>query len=489
MNTTPTTAASKAGTIGPSGAEGFTRRHVMLPVVLVAMFMAQFDLYVVNVALPVLQHELSASDAALQLFVGGYAFTYAAGLITGGRLGDHFGHGRMFAIGMSLFGLASLACGMAGSASWLVAFRLVQGLTAALMVPQVLALITAAFPPAERPRALSWFGVTMGVGAVAGQVLGGVLLQLSAGSIGWRTIFLINVPIAAATVLLGRKNLPAAITNARTRFDLTGVILLTLGLGLVLFPLVVGRAEGRPWWTWALLALAVPVFALAFWWERRVARTRHTPILPLDLFQEKAFNLGLSLSVVLFSAFFSFVFCLTLVLQDGLGLTPLMAGLTFGPLGVAFAIASIAARRHIARHGAKVIVAGTLLVALGLIGLELFLWGSGGRVSAWELAIPMTVVGLGNGTAVPAVIGQVLARINHARAGAASGILTTAQQFSSALGIAVIGGAFFLSLGSATTLGAHVSALGNAVAWDLALVAMGLVISLLLASTTRPSKA
>ncbi|MFJ4208706.1 MFS transporter [Paenarthrobacter sp. NPDC089675] len=472
----------------PVASEGFAHRRVMLPVVLVAMFMAQFDLYVVNVALPVLQHELSASDAELQLVVGGYAFTYAAGLVTGGRLGDHYGHGRMFTVGMSLFGVASLACGLAPGSGWLVAFRLIQGLTAALMVPQVLALITSAFPPAERPKALSWFGVTMGVGAVAGQVLGGVLLQISAGTNGWRTIFLINVPIAIVTILIGRKNLPTAARKAVSRFDLTGVGLLTLSLALILFPLVVGRAAGWPWWASALLILALPTIAATLWWERRVERTGQAPILPLELFREKAFNLGLGISVVLFSAFFSFVFCLTLVLQNGLGLTPLMAGLTFGPLGVAFAVASMAARPYIARHGAKVIVVGALIVAAGLLALELLLAYSNDAPTAWELAIPMAVVGFGNGTAVPAVIGQVLARIKPVRAGAASGILTTAQQFSSALGIAIIGGVFLLELSTRFTLAAHASALGVAAWWDTGLVAVGLALSLLLAGTTKAPK-
>ena len=476
----PSTSSSDS-TTGASMPAAYGRRRAMLPVVLVAMFMAQFDLYVVNVALPVLQHQLSASDTQLELFVGGYAFTYAAGLITGGRLGDHFGPGRMFALGMGLFGLASLACGLAPGAGWLVAFRLVQGATAAIMIPQVLALITAAFPPQERGKALSWFGVVMGVGAVAGQVLGGVLLQVASGANGWRVIFLINVPIAIATLIFGRRNLPAAVTAARSKIDFPGMALLTAGLALILFPLVVGRTAGWPIWVWALLILAIPTLALALLWERRISnRGKMAPVLPLPLFREPAFVLGLALSIVLFSAFFSFVFCLTLVLQDGLGLTPLLAGATFGPLGLAFAIGSIAARSFIARHGAVVIIAGTVLVAFALLALEIILSTSNHQAPAWLLAIPMAAVGLGNGVAVPAVIGQVLSRIHPERVGAASGVLTTAQQFSSALGIAVIGGYFFFSLGSRTSAAAHESALGAAVIWSFVLVIVGMILGVLL---------
>lgn len=358
----------------------------------------------------------------------------------------------MFALGMGLFGVASLACGLAPGAGWLVAFRLVQGATAAIMVPQVLALITASFPPQERGKALSWFGVVMGVGAVAGQVLGGVLLQVASGENGWRIIFLINVPIAIATLIFGRKNLPAAVTAARSKIDFAGMALLTAGLALILFPIVVGRSAGWPLWAWALLILAVPVLAGALLWERRVSRIgKMTPVLPLPLFREPAFVLGLALSIALFSAFFSFVFCLTLVLQNGLGLNPLLAGATFGPLGVAFAIGSIAARSFVARYGTAVIIAGTALVTVALLVLELIVATSGGQAQAWLLAFPMAAVGLGNGIAVPAVIGQVLSRISPERAGGAAGVLTTAQQFSSALGIAVIGGFFFSSLGSRTT--------------------------------------
>ena len=465
--------------------EWFPRRHHMLPVILVAMFMAQFDLYMVNVALPVLQHDLNASDAALQLIVSGYAFTYAAGLITGGRLGDIIGHRRMFVIGMASFGVASLLCGVSTSGAMLVWFRLLQGVTAAAMMPQVLALITSSFPPAERPKALSWFGFTIGVGAVTGQVIGGMLLQAHIAGLGWRVIFFVNVPIAIVTVALALRSLPLHESSRRARLDIPGAVGVTASLGLLLFPLIVGRSQGWPWWSWAMLIGSVPVMVAALAWEQRLQHSGGTPILSLQLFTEKAFNLGLFLSVVLLSAFFSFIFCVTLVLQDGIGLDPLHAGLTFGPLGIGFAAASIVARPYVQKYGARAIVVGTVLVIVAFATVIVLASARLESLTAVELAIPMMFVGIGNGIAVPTVTGQVLARIRPTYAGAASGVLTTVQQFSSTIGIAGIGGVFFAVLGSRGQPADYVSSLVASSICSLVLVAVAALLSLWLVRVTR----
>lgn len=462
-------------------------RWAMLPVVLVAMFMAQFDLYVVNVALPVLQRDLSTSEASLELIVGGYAFTYAAGLITGGRIGDHFGHRSVFLTGMLLFGIASLLCGLAQSSTQLVVFRLIQGITAAVLVPQVLALITRTFPPAERGKALSWFGVTMGVGAVAGQVLGGVLLNFDILGLDWRVIFLVNVPIAVATVAVGLRTLPRHERTAPATFDVLGAIGITAALSLILIPLVLGRSENWAPWTWICLILSVPVLLLTLNKERSMERRGGRPIIPLSLFSEKAFNLGLGTSIALFAAFFSVVFTLTLVMQNGLGLSPLMAGLTFAPLGVAFAVASIAAKKQIAKRGPSVIAFGTGVVIVGLAILLAILFFAGDDLSAPMLIAPMILIGFGNGTAVPALIGAVLAKISPQHAGAAAGVLTTAQQFSSAIGIAAIGTVFFSVLGSAdgASVGNYATALAAAATCSVILAVLGAILTSQLVRTQR----
>lgn len=477
------TRPSSATLTPPGEAAPLARRWLALPVVLIAMFMAQFDLYVVNVSLPLLQHDLHAGHVSLELIVGGYSFMYATGLITGGRLGDMYGHRRVFVTGTIAFAAASLLAGLSQSPAELVACRLLQGLTAAVMVPQVLAIISAVFPPAERPRALSWFGVTIGVGAVAGQVLGGLLLYANLGGLGWRPIFLVNVPIGLLAAWFAFYLLPRAEGGTRPKLDLLGTALVSGGLALILVPLSLGSAEHWPAWTWACLAASPVVVAVALLWERRLLAAGGQPFLDLRLFEDRAFNLGLVANVAAFGAFFSLVFTLTLVLQSGLGLTPLQAGLTFAPLGVAFAAASVAAKSLVSRFGPKVITAGLLAVCAGLLALLGVVHFDPGATSVAGLIGPMTLIGLGNGLSVPLLIGAVLGAIRVRQAGAAVGLLTTSQQFASAAGIAGLGSVFFAALGAGTGVAAFAGAIQWSAVGSLALALMAAAVS----TRLRPS--
>jgi Arabinose efflux permease len=464
------------------------RRWLMLPVLLAATFMAQFDLYVVNVAAPSLRTGLDAGPAALELIVGGYAFMYATGLITGGRLGDLYSHRRVFLWGTLAFTVASLLCGLANTAGQLVGYRLLQGLTAAAMVPQVLAAISAVFPPQERPRALAWFGVVMGVGAVAGQVLGGALLVGDLFGLGWRIIFLVNVPIGLAAIVGAAFLLPRTSSQNRPKLDPLGTVLVSGSLALALVPLVLGRTEGWPTWIWVSLALSVPTMIVALLWERALANRGGQPLLELALFRDRVFNYGLAVNIGAFASFHSFMFTLTLVLQGGFGLTPLQAGLMFCPLGIAFSVASIVAPRIIARQGARVITAGTTIAAVGLFLLLVTLWMSDETTSALLLVVPMTIVGFGNGLAVPALIGAVLSGVRSRQAGAGAGILTTSQQFASAIGIAAFGGVFFAALGTGTGVLAYTSAFRWEVVLSLVVAALAALLSLRLPRPPAPAR-
>ena len=480
---------SATSLVAARATSGYHLRYRMLAVVLVGTFMAQFDLYVVNVALPVLQHSLDAGQAQLQLIVGGYAFTYAAGLLAGGRLGDHVGHRRMFCLGMTGFGLTSLLCSAAPTGDVLVVCRMAQGLSSAAMVPQVLALITASFPPAERPHAIARYGAVIGVGSVVGQVIGGMLLQWSIPGLGWRIIFLVNVPIALVTVVLATRYLPPATRRRGIRIDAAGLAAIVAALGFVLFPLIVGRTSGWPLWSWVLLMAAVPTGFAVVVIERKVGARGGDPTVPLTLFREPAFNVGLMLAVLQFSAFFSWAFCLTLLTQDGLGVGPLTAGLVFAPAGVGFATSSIGGKRIVATYGARAIIAASGLVCLAVLAFAVMLHLLGTSVNAWEVAMPGLLIGLGNGIAIPAVLGQVLGRIPPTVAGAASGVLTTAQQFAAALGIATIGGVFFHALRHGTGLAAHSHAMQVMLVCDAALLAAAVAVAVWLSSITPGTSA
>ncbi|MFC9997977.1 MFS transporter [Nocardia sp. NPDC127526] len=470
----------------PSAAPGeFAARWRALPVILSAMFMAMFDYFVVNVAASSLQHDLRASEAALELVVGGYGFAYASGLVTGGRLGDLFGHRRMFVFGMLAFVLASLLCGLAWNSWSLVGFRVLQGITAAAMIPQLLALINTMFPAHERPRAMAGFGATVGLGSVAGQVLGGVLLDLDLFGLGWRTLFLINVPIGIVAAVLAARWLPRHEQTHRPRLDLIGALGISSALALVLIPVTLGRPEGWPVWTWMAMAAALPVLLATLRYENRLLRDGGQPVLDTTLIGDRKFLAGMVISGGYLTFFAGFMLCLTLLLQNGLGMDPLAAGLTFAPLGLCFAFSSFFARRIAERIGNRVILLGASISLLGMLVTSGVLAWYGSAVSAAVLIPGMMLVGAGNGMAIPSTIGAVLSSgIPGHQAGMAAGVLTSAQQFGNAIGATVLGTIFFSALGTAHGTGDFVHAMEVAGLSALVVIAVVLAAAVTLTRTT-----
>ena len=470
---------SAVAVTGPS--DGYdSRRWVALPVLLSATFMSLFDIFVVNVAAPSIQHDLRATSATLQLLVAGYSFSYAAGLVTGARLGDLYGRRRLFVFGLLLFAGASLLCGMAPTAGLLLAGRLAQGLGAAAMVPQVLALATVNFPPEERPRVFSLFGATVGMGTVAGQVLGGVFLKLNILGLGWRPIFLVNVPIGITAAVLARRLLPESRPPLADRLDLLGVALLSTGLGAVIVPLVLGREVHWAAWTFASLTAGGLLLAAFLAWERSLGQRGGHPLLPLDLFEHRAFSVGLLVNLGFFAFFGSLLLTLTVFLQEGLHDSPLRAGLTFGPLGIAFALSSLAGRPLQQKFGTTTIIAGTATSLAGVVGLILLVNLVGLSLTSLALAPVLVLMGIGNGLVIPLIVSGVLQSVPGASAGAASGVLATTQQFSMVLGIAAVGTLFFGRIASAGIF----SAMQAALLADLGLVGLALVMTFLLPRAT-----
>ncbi len=470
----------------PGAADEHPRRWLMLPVILIAMFMAGFDIWAVNVAAPSLQRDLHVSDAALQLIVGGYAFMYASGMVTGGRLGDLWGYKRLFVIGVVTFALASLACGLAPTASLLVVFRLVQGLTGAIMVPQVVALITAVFPARERSRALGFYGATMGLGFVSGQILGGGLIQANILGLGWRAIFLVNVPVGVLAVIAALVVVPPASGVRRPRLDPLGAIGVSGSLALALVPLTLGRDEGWPAWTWACFAVVLPVLAVTIWWERKLGRQGGDPLLDLSLFRDRAFSAGLLLNFAALFFFGSFMFVLTLLLQSGLGLSPLPAGIVNLPLALTFIAMTLLGPKLAGRLGPRSITLGAGLATAGTIALAVIALRDGGQLTGWDTAPATALIGLGQGLMVPSLMSAVLTHVRPAQAGAAAGVLTTTQQFAIACGVAVIGAVFYAVIGGAPARANFVTGL-QVVAWvDAALLVIAAGLTFLL---PRPARA
>lgn len=458
-------------------------RWLMLPVVLSAMFMYGFDANVVNVAIPSLQHDLHAGQVALELIVGGYVFTYAAGLVTGGRLGDLFGYRRMFLLGVAAFTVASVLCGLSRTPGELVAARLLQGLMAAVMVPQVLALITSAFRPGERTRALAWFGVTAAVSGVLGQVLGGLLLVADVLGLGWRVIFFVNLPVGVIVLAFAWRLLPTMTTGRRSSLDPAGVAGVSVALALALIPLVLGRSEGWPPWTWALLVASAPAMAATLVYERRLARRGGSPLLDLSLFSTRAFSAGLGIAAAFMAYFTASIFVMSLLLQDGLGLTPLQAGLSFGPMALLGMAAPLLGRRLIVTYGARTVIwsgCAVNIAAAGLLGV--LLNNEGGSISVAWLVAGLGLTGLGSTLILPAYLGAALSQVRPGQAGVASGTLNTTQQFAASAGLAVIATIFFASLGSHPGRAQYAGA-AETVIW----IGIGLVIAMAALTALLPS--
>ena len=426
--------------------------NIGLATVLLGAFLSIADFFIVNVALPTIDSELHASPATLELVVAGYGTPYALALVLGGRLGDLFGRRRLFMTGMASFTVFSLLCGIAPTAATLVAFRALQGLSAALMVPQVLATIQSACDVRRRARAIGLYGATAGVAAVVGQVAGGAILAANVGGESWRPIFLVTVPIGLVGLALAWRFVPSTRSAEPARIDVAGTLLLALAVLSLLVPLTEGRALGWPAWSIALLALVLPALWAFVLVERRLERTGGHPIVPPSLVRLPGMHRGLALAVPFFVGMGAFFFVCAVTLQEGAHLSPLHSGLALAPMAVAFLLASLCTARLAARYGRRVLGVGGAIQAVGLVVLAVDFVEHWPHVDALNLAPGMVVAGVGQGFVMPLLFSFVLAGVPAARAGVGSGILATTQQTALALGVATLG-SLFLSLSSASSLG------------------------------------
>ncbi|WP_443061014.1 MFS transporter [Streptomyces sp. NBC_00464] len=419
--------------------------------VLLGAALPLIDFFIVNVALPTIDHDLAAGPALLELVVAGYGLSYAVLLVLGGRLGDMAGRRRLFLLGIAAFGLTSLACGLAPNAWTLVGARVAQGAAAALMLPQVLATIQAATSGHRRARAMSLYGATAGLSMVAGQILGGVLVAAAplssvfGESAGWRSVFLVNVPVAAVGLFLAARAVPETRSERPAPIDVPGTLLLAVSLVTLLAPLTEGRAAGWPLWTWVSLAL-FPFAAVAFYRvERRADRLGLVPLVPPSLLRLDSLRRGLALVVPFSIGFGGFMFVIAVALQQGLKLGPAESGLSMAPMAVAFFAASLAGPRLVRRHGSRVVTAGGLIQAAGVVVLALTVWLGWSGLGLLGLMPGLAIAGFGQGLQLPVLFRIVLSDVPPERAGVGGGVMTTTQQAALALGVATLG-SLFLSL-------------------------------------------
>lgn len=428
-------AAVPARPLGPLG----------LFTVLLGAALPLIDFFIVNVALPTIGRDLAAGESVLELVVAGYGVAYAVLLVLGGRLGDLFGRRRLFLGGMAAFGLTSLACGLAPGAWPLVLARVAQGASAAAMVPQVLATIQSSTEGPRRARAMSLYGATAGLSMVAGQILGGVLVAADLAGTGWRSVFLVNVPVVVVGLVLAVRTVPESRSPHPEPVDGPGTVLLAAALLTLLAPLTEGRAAGWPLWTWLSLA-AFPLVAAAFYGvERRADRLGRTPLVPPSLLALTTLRRGLTIMAPLAVGFSGFMFVVAVALQSGAGLGPVRAGLALAPMAVAFFLASLAGPRLVARFGSRVVTAGAVLQGIGVLLILLTVRADWPDVGVLELLPGTAVAGAGQAFQLPVVMRLVMSEVPPARAGVGSGMMVTTQQASLALGVATLG-TLFLSL-------------------------------------------
>jgi MFS family permease len=407
--------------------------------VLLGAGLSVIDFFIVNIALPTIDRTLDASPAMLELVIAGYGIAYGVLLVLGGRLGDTFGRRRLFIVGLALFTLTSLICGLAPTAALLVAARAAQGAAAALMVPQVLSTIQATTEGERRSRAVGWYGATAGLSMIIGQLLGGVLVTADIAGLSWRPIFLVNVPIGLVGLVIARRTVPETRAHNPAGIDRTGTVLFGTLILALLIPLMVGRSLGWPAWVWLLLT-TVPVLAAAFVTvQRRAERNGSVPLVPPSVVTMTSMRRGLLLGAPFFVGFGAFMFVYAVTLQAGLRLGPLESGLAITPMAVAFLAASLVSSRLVTRFGQRVITSGAAIQAVGLVIMiltVLYIWPD---LSILALAPGMAVAGFGQGIAMTTVFRVVLSRVPVERAGVGSGVLVTTQQVSLAAGVATLG--------------------------------------------------
>jgi EmrB/QacA subfamily drug resistance transporter len=478
------------GQAGP-GEAGYPRRWLAAIVMIVGALMDMIDVTIVNVALPSIRRDLHASATQLEWVVSGYMLAFAAALIIAGNLGDKFGRKRLFLSGAALFGLASLAAGLSGSGAELIAARVVQGVAAAAMAPQVLATFRVIFGREERGKAFGIYGAMLGFASAVGLVVGGVLTEANVFGWEWRSVFYVNVPVAVAALIAGARYVPETRDPAARRPNLPGAMLLAGSLVAIVYPLLEGRQLGWPAWVWPLMAAGVAgLVVLGLFEARQSGRSGNgpegvAPLLRTELFRVPAFAAGMGLQLAFFAGMQGFFLAFALWLQAGEHFSPLKAGLTAVAFSVGSFVAAPVAVPLAQRHGRRILAGGAVLMVAGIGSVALAAPHVGLNGSPWPIVPGLAVAGAGLALLVIPLVNVVLAAVPAEVAGGASGLFSTAQQLGGALGVALLGTVFFGSLNGHS----FEAALVHTAPWAMGAFALCGVLSLLLPRTAVSEEA
>jgi EmrB/QacA subfamily drug resistance transporter len=414
-------------------------RWFVFAVVIAANIMDLMDATIVNVAGPSIRVALGGSAAFLQWLPAGYTLAFAVFLITGARLGDMFGRRRLFLIGSAGFTVMSAACALAPSPGVLIAFRVLQGSFGALMIPQGFGMLKEVFDDDEMTKVFGAFGPMMGLSILAAPILAGALVEANLWGIGWRLVFLINVPIGIVAFAGAVRVLPHTVAHPGLRLDAGGMLLIGAALTAIIYPLIQGRADGWPAWTFASLAGGAALLGVFWLWERR---RRGDPLIEPRLLANRTYTSGILVALAFFGAFGGLVLCVSLFAQLGEHFSPIHAGLTLMAMVVGMIAGMGAGMALVGRLGRHLLHLGVVVVASGTIVLALTVTGAH-TASTLDLAPGLFLIGLGAGSSIGQLFDFILAGVGMDEVGSASGVLEAVQQLSSALGVAALGTIFF----------------------------------------------
>lgn len=419
-------------------------RWPALAALLLGEAMNLLDATIVQVAAPAIHSDLGGSVSDIQWFTTAYTLPFAVLLITGGRLGDIAGRKRLFVIGVTGFMLASAACAVAPSVGLLIAFRVLQGGAAAVIIPQTIGLIKAMFTGPEVAKALGSIGPVMGLAAVCGPVLGGVLTHADLFGSSWRAAFLVNVPLSLVVLALSPRLLENRAPQ-RPTLDLTGTLLAMAGIGLVVHPLIGADLAALSRWSWGAVAAGLCLMTAFAVHQRRVAVAGRNPLVEPSLFAHRGFPAALVTSTCFFAVTNGLLTVVVLQLQLGAGFGALQAGLTLAPWSVGLAIASWIAGAHlVGRYGRRVMSLGLAVLSAGALSAVAVYREADTAPGSYPtpLLFALGVVGVGVGLFTPAFFTIALKPLRPQEIGSAAGLLNAVQQLGATLGVAVLGSVY-----------------------------------------------